>query len=1463
MENGFTLNDRMFRSIFLILLGLCGFSKMYAQPSCACKPSVQVSIGADGTATITPSMLLADGSTCGGGGTVTVMTTPTGSPIAGSPVVNCSHIGKTLYGKVSNAGNSCWSTLVVEDKIKPVISCAPGVLTLTCVEMASFTPTVTENCPAGLKINKVSENIIVNNCGTTALPANVLKQIVRQYQAVDAAGNVSDVCTFTFNVTTIAALTVPPIVIPPHYDIAVGNNDPLQCDGDWAKLPNGNPSPTNITINGTTYSGTGTPFLGAVNLYNNQELYCNLMVTYTDAPAININCTRKIMRSWDIIEWSCANRPPINRVQVLEIVDNEGPEISGLSSVTFSTSNHDCEADAEFEDADVTDNCTDEEDITVDITVYQNSDLTKPVAFIKHGDDKTVTLPVGTHLAVYTAYDGCYNSTTASIVVEVEDNTPPVAICDEYTTIGLTSDGTAWVPATSFDDGSYDECQLAKLLVRRMNNSNCLPCETPEYPGFTLLGEYEDASGKHYYYLSQHAAMAPVAYKTAKAMGGYVVSYESLAEAEWVRGKAYELLPADYDRMLIGYTDRVKEGTFVWESGAKPTYTIPWASGEPDGSGDYVVQRRNGKWRDIANDEAFVKYVVEITDPCGFSSYAQFCCADIGANRMIALRAIDASGNYNDCMVSAVIQDKLGPSIDCPDDRTVNCDFAYDNKNLRKDFGWPTASDNCQPLTIVEIDSSFNISGCRIGSITRTFRVTDAGGRTASCSQTITFQPSEAQKYNGPKPSEWPVSPYTVNGCGSPSDVNPSVTGRPVLSDGACSLVGADYKDEVYYFNNPSSPACFKIIRRWTVIDWCQPTDDGYRTWNYLQEIKVIDNIAPVFGPLAPSVSADTYDATCTSGSITLGASATDVCTTVLKYSYKIDIDNDGSFGPTVSGTGNSFSFTDSYKVGRHKIVYTFEDRCGNLTSKEQIFSIVNKKAPNAYVKQGLAMSLMDLGGGEGMAEIWATDFDNGSSHPCGYQIMLSFTPVTVNSLGQMVGTPNWVYDCDDLGENPVTIWVAALTSEGTVVQSSVNTFIDIQDNNDVCGEGRRSVGGTMTTETEEKVQNVFVQLYGSEKQTMTDENGQFDFASLPEGGQYSVVPTKNDDPLNGVSTLDLVMIQRHILGIDKLATPYKLVAADVNKDGKITASDLVDLRKLILGTVPGFENNKSWRFIDRNYQFQDPTYAQGEAFPEVYNIDALNTDMTTDFMAVKTGDVNGNAKANANALTTEHRSKDNIILTASEVSFTAGDDVIVPVSFENAQLLAGMQFTLSFDSKSLELADILAVANGIADNNFGMMATGEGKITFSWNEADGVDFKAGDVLFTVSFKAKAGGNTMKAVNITSDITAAEGYDEEARVREIVWRSANKGAVAGFALGQNTPNPFNDGTLINFEVPSDMKTTVSIHDMTGKVVRTMAIDATKGVNTLSIDRNGLNAGVYYYTLKAGEYTATRKMVAIE
>jgi hypothetical protein len=65
--------------------------------------------------------------------------------------------------------------------------------------------------------------------------------------------------------------------------------------------------------------------------------------------------------------------------------------------------------------------------------------------------------------------------------------------------------------------------------------------------------------------------------------------------------------------------------------------------------------------------------------------------------------------------------------------------------------------------------------------------------------------------------------------------------------------------------------------------------------------------------------------------------------------------------------------------------------------------------------------------------------------------------------------------------------------------------------------------------------------------------------------GTYTITPSKDGDDWCGVSTFDLVVISRHILGVQTFTSDYQYVAADINKSNSVTTFDVVELRKLIL----------------------------------------------------------------------------------------------------------------------------------------------------------------------------------------------------------------------------------------------------------------------------------------------------------
>ena len=98
-------------------------------------------------------------------------------------------------------------------------------------------------------------------------------------------------------------------------------------------------------------------------------------------------------------------------------------------------------------------------------------------------------------------------------------------------------------------------------------------------------------------------------------------------------------------------------------------------------------------------------------------------------------------------------------------------------------------------------------------------------------------------------------------------------------------------------------------------------------------------------------------------------------------------------------------------------------------------------------------------------------------------------------------------------------------------------------------------------------------------------------------------------------------------------------------------------------------------------------------------------------------------------------------------------------------------------------------------------------------------------------------------------------------------QSSSKPAI--FKLNQNFPNPFNPGTVISYELPSDSPVQLEIYNSLGQRVRTV-VDTWQeagyhGLIWEGTDDNGrgLASGVYFYRLQAGSFTESRKMVLVD
>lgn len=128
------------------------------------------------------------------------------------------------------------------------------------------------------------------------------------------------------------------------------------------------------------------------------------------------------------------------------------------------------------------------------------------------------------------------------------------------------------------------------------------------------------------------------------------------------------------------------------------------------------------------------------------------------------------------------------------------------------------------------------------------------------------------------------------------------------------------------------------------------------------------------------------------------------------------------------------------------------------------------------------------------------------------------------------------------------------------------------------------SLSGTIETPIGDQISNVDIQLFDSNGTLIASQtsSGQYTFNNLTQGANYQLEFSKGN-PLNGVSTFDMVVIARHILGITALSSQAKELAADINLTGSITTLDLVLMRRLILAIDQQFPVLPSWRFIAAN----------------------------------------------------------------------------------------------------------------------------------------------------------------------------------------------------------------------------------------------------------------------------------------
>ncbi len=1391
----------------------------------ACLDHVNLSIDNDCGTRIVASMILTGVHQDNDSYIIYVIDMATGDTIPDA-TVTWEHVGMTFKVSVRNrcTGQSCWGFVTIEDKLPPIIACRCAVgepnerCRISCLQAEQI---LNGDVPEHLR------PVVVDNCGGTTLEITNIEldyeacdigHVTISWLATDASGNTAT-CVQEI---AIYPLTISELSWPPDRDWDCGA-DPDPVFAGWPKLDGLNLS----------------PFVQS----------CNIMTWYDDQVIPLCGGGKKILRRWKVTNW--CNAESANHMQQIFLRDKTAPVLSCSPDITVSTDVWSCYGRVTLSKPNAIDACS-------DIINYQLFASAGTVTV--NGNQYVITnLPVGTHQLTWKVTDECYNQSSCTTQVTVKDNTPPVVSCQAHTVVSLTNDrpdGITLVPATSFDDQSFDNCSAVSFRARRMDscidiNWTTLGACVDDVPGgFPPVNEYDLGT-----------AFAPCVPVACCDIGRTLMIQLEVSDASGnVNYCMVEVVVQDKLRPeLICLPDIIVSCEFPFD--AEPgTYSD--ATGNNNGNLDEdPLSEMFGNVYDAARYPSSVREPIIINDP----------------------------------------------------NSTINPQPHHWGLD-----GW--ADDNCQVILSVEVREYDDCTGQTLpgnvpqGAVKLIQRRIEAfdGVQYEYCTQRIwvvdydrfTITDTDCTNANPNDDVIWPCD-VLINTC--PDEI--TNTGEPVIFDDGCSLVGVTYEDEEFDF---AEGACYKILRTWKVLDWCQfNPNTGYGLWTYVQTIKVADATGPEFldcpaEPVElctddPGVSLpdnnqiflgyNDPDATSCSAHVILQAHIQETCSPSVIYDVKfypfndpvffqvlkpetileLDANHEGDLyfdtreSPDALIASRGLPYSGSSSCGAtHRILWTVEDGCGNRTYCEYFIRLVDCKNPVPVCIDGLSSVVMPP---DGEVTLFADDFNASSIDDC--------TPPggLLYSFSGAAYQPSFTFTCDNVPvfgvPFDVEVWVADngvdLNCNSSIEWDERNkdfcvASLMITDNNDVCqGQGAILTGDIMTEQTE-AISNVMVHLEGPQAQFpgyLTANEGQYSFSHLPVGQDYTIRPERTDDPRNGVSTLDLVQIQKHLLGKEPFLSPYQYIAADANNSSTVSAIDLIEIRKLILGLYEAYPANTSWRFVK-----EEPSGLSLPPWPltESIAIYALQPDTNAryDFVGIKIGDVNHSAQAHATQVMPRNARPVVPVKMVPHGAMKPGE--WMECKFILPDWIEGFQWT--FETKGLEFAEITSTVIPIDESNVGLLR--DGMMTISWNGEPFLRERTGEISWVMKFRVKEEEPLAAAFRLTSAVTSAEAYSGMQDIYTPKLEIDETRAFTDFALYQNKPNPWNGQTLVEFDLPVASAAILTVYDLTGKIVKVVEGYYRAGHNSIMLTSFDIpSPGVLYYRLDSGQYSATKKMMILE
>jgi len=884
-----------------------------------------------------------------------------------------------------------------------------------------------------------------------------------------------------------------------------------------------------------------------------------------------------------------------------------------------------------------------------------------------------------------------------------------------------------------------------------------------------------------------------------------------------------------------------------------------------------------------------------------------FNCSNLG-NNLVVLTVIDQAGNSNVCTSIITIQDNILPIItSCPGDISVNCTSSLD-PNVNLSLGKATATDNCSAtISYTDVNTSPSAGFC--SALIRTWKATDAGNNTATCTQKISIQDNTPPTFTSVFP------PDVTLACGSIVPAAPSVTATDFCDPSvAITLNEVSTKTN----NNTCTDFSYIVTRTWVA------TDDCGNTASHTQKTTVLDNAAPVFSNMPGPITLFTQDFNSLLCSAPVVLTLTNSNISDCEGFGNLTVTNNSPFG---SGGANA---SGTYPVGTTAVKFTATDKCGNSSMATVNVTVVDNSKPIAHCHAFINITLNN----QGIATLAPQDVNDGSTDNCTPQNQLLL------SLNQTF------FDCTNLGSNTVILTVTDQAGNSNTCTSVINvvsgssttltlTFSTTNETAPGANDGSATAivtggsgsfsykwndpnnsttqtvnglaagnytvtvtdlvtgckivgtvtvnlsnsssnftisGNIMVPVTNANVGLVQVDMTGTTLATMTTtNNGNYSF-TVPAFSNVTVKPLKNIFQTNGVTALDMAIIQQHVTNpmTPTLTTPYMLIAGDMNHDGLINGIDLAVGQAVILGNLSSFPNNTSWVFVPKSYVFPNPLNPFIPAYPTSLSYTNLaSNQINQNYWGIKIGDVQYSAMpAQANGGNEVRDYVDELKFVSTDKNLTKGATIHLDFTSENFKDILAYQFTMEADPEYLEIVETTAgVLPGMNKDFFGMNKSSEGSFTAVWYNNDGYNLYPKDNAFGLTLKVKKTGKKLsECLKLSDKQIITTGYNSNYKPVEIGLKFNSDvitNPVHQFELYQNQPNPFKNTTTISFSLPAAERGNIQIMDLNGKIIKSIEKNFEKGINREEVQLENVSPGVFYYKVSTSSHSAIKKMVLID